>query len=157
MKSFLNQADKKEILERLSNLRPDGRRRWGKMTPHQMICHLSDSFKFTFGEKEISSISNPFTRSVVKWIALYAPLPWPRGVKTRPEMDQEIGGTPPDDFEGDRRQLLTLIERFTAPAKDVKFCPHPFFGDMSEAEWMRWGYLHCSHHLRQFGPPPYTL
>ena len=63
----------------------------------------------------------------------------------------EIGGTPPDDFEGDRRQLITLIERFTAQAKDVKFCPHPFFGDMSEDQWMRWGYLHCNHHLKQFG------
>jgi hypothetical protein len=68
-----------------------------------------------------------------------------------PEMDQEIGGTPPDDFERDRRQLLTLIERFTAPAKDIKFHPHPYFGDMSKAQWMRWGYLHCDHHLRQFG------
>jgi hypothetical protein len=151
MKSFLNQTDKKIILERLINLRPDSRRRWGRMTPHQMICHLGDSFKFTFGEKEIWSISNPLTRTVVKWIALYAPMPWPHGVKTRPEVDQEIGGTPPDEFEADRRLLVALIERFTAPAKDVKFCPHPFFGDMSEAEWMRWGYLHCNHHLRQFG------
>jgi len=151
MKSFLTQADKKEILERLSNLLPDSHRRWGRMTPHQMICHLSDSFKSRLGEKQISSISNPFTRTVVKWIALYAPLPWPRGVKTRPEADQEIGGTPPDDFEIDRRQLFALIERFTAPAKDTEFHPHPLFGDMSEAEWMRWGYLHCDHHLRQFG------
>jgi len=151
MKSFLTQADKKEILERLSNLRPDSYRRWGRMTPHQMICHLSDSFKSRLGEKEISSISNPFTRTMVKWIALYAPLPWPRGVKTRPEADQEIGGTPPDDFESDRWRLVALIERFTAPARDAEFHPHPLFGDMSEAEWMRWGYLHCDHHLRQFG------
>jgi hypothetical protein len=151
MKSFLNPTDKKEIFERLSNVRSDSRRRWGRMTSHQMICHLSDSFKFTFGEKDNSSASNLFTRTVVKWIALYAPLPWPRGVKTRPEMDQETGGTPPDDFEPDRRQLVALIERFIAPAKDVEFPPHPLFGDMSEAEWMRWGYLHCDHHLRQFG------
>ncbi|HEV2668370.1 MAG TPA: DUF1569 domain-containing protein [Blastocatellia bacterium] len=151
MKSFLNQADKKVILERLSKLRPDSHRRWGRMTSHQMICHLSDSFKSRLGEKEISSISNPLTRTVVKWIALYAPLPWPRGVKTRPEADQEIGGTPPDDFESDRRRLVALIERFIAPAKDTEFHPHPLFGDMSEAEWMRWGYLHCDHHLRQFG------
>ncbi|HEU0175995.1 MAG TPA: DUF1569 domain-containing protein [Blastocatellia bacterium] len=151
MKSFLNPTDKKEIFERLSAVRSDSRRRWGRMTSHQMICHLSDSFKFTFGEKDNSSASNLFTRTVVKWIALYAPLPWPRGVKTRPEMDQETGGTPPDDFEPDRRQLVALIERFIAPAKDVEFPPHPLFGDMSEAEWMRWGYLHCDHHLRQFG------
>jgi Protein of unknown function (DUF1569) len=151
VKSFLNPADKKEIFERLSNVWPDSRRRWGKMTPHQMICHLGDSFKFTFGEKEISSVSNPFTRTVLKWIVLYAPLPLPRGVKTRPEADQGIGGTPPDDFERDRQRLVALIERFTAPAKDNEFHPHPYFGDMSEAQWMRWGYLHCDHHLRQFG------
>jgi hypothetical protein len=25
------------------------------------------------------------------------------------------------------------------------------FGPMSERDWMRWGYLHADHHLRQFG------
>ncbi|HEY7182001.1 MAG TPA: DUF1569 domain-containing protein [Blastocatellia bacterium] len=151
MKSFLNPSDKKSILERLSNVRSDSPRLWGRMTPHQMICHLSDSFKSKLGEKENSPANNLFTRTVVKWIALYAPAPWPHGVKTRPEMDQEIGGTPPADFESDRLQLVALIERFAAPEKNAELRPHPFFGDMSEAEWMRWGYLHCDHHLRQFG------
>ena len=151
MKSFLNPSDKKSILERLNNVRPDSPRLWGRMTPHQMICHLSDSFKSKLGEKENSPANNLFTRTVVKWIALYAPMPWPHDVKTRPEMDQEIGGTPPGDFERDRLQLLALIERFVAPEKNIEFHPHPLFGDMSEAEWMRWGYLHCDHHLRQFG------
>jgi hypothetical protein len=27
---------------------------------------------------------------------------------------------------------------------------HPFFGSMQHADWMRWGYLHADHHLRQF-------
>src|SRR5262245_49045917 len=132
MNSFLNPSDKKSILERLNNVRPDSRRQWGRMTPHQMICHLSDSFKSRFGEKENSSVSNLFTRTAMKWFALYAPLPWPHGVNTMPEMDQEIGGTPPDDFQRDLQQLVKLIERFTAPAKDMEFHPHPFFGDMSE-------------------------
>jgi hypothetical protein len=151
MKSFLNPADKKNILERLSNVRPGSQRQWGRMTPHQMICHLSDSFKSKLGEKKNSPADNLFTRTIMKWGALYLPIPWPPGFKTRPEMDQEIGGTPPDDFERDRQQLVAVIERFTAPAKHAEFHPHPLFGDMSEAEWMRWGYLHCDHHLRQFG------
>ena len=151
MKSFLTLADKKEILERLSRIRLDSPRQWGRMSPHQMICHLCDSFKFTLGEKENSSVSNPFTRTVVKWIALYTPLTWPHGSKTMPEMDQEIGGTPPIEFERDRLSLLTLIDRFTAQADSAAFPPHPYFGEMSELEWMRWGYLHCDHHLRQFG------
>src|SRR5687767_12292533 len=92
MKSLLNPANKKEIFERLNNVRPDSGRRWGRMTPHQMLCHLSDSFKSRFGEKANSSVSNFFTRTIMKWFALYAPMPWPPGIKTMPEMDQEIGG-----------------------------------------------------------------
>ena len=29
--------------------------------------------------------------------------------------------------------------------------PHPIFGRMSDGDWLRWGYLHMEHHLRQFG------
>ena len=103
------------------------------------------------GEKAASSIDNFFTRSVVRWIAIHTPLPWPHGVKTTPEMDQEIGGTPPAEFERDRRELEAMIERFTTQPRDYQFGPHPIFGTMTEAEWMVWGYRHCDHHLRQFG------
>ncbi len=151
MKSFLNQHDKTEILERLRKVRPDSQRRWGRMTPHQMLCHLNDSFLSKLGEKQNSSASNLLTRTVMKWAALYLPLPWPHGVKTMPEMDQEIGGTRPVEFERDRQALETLIERFCQPSPDLALHPHAYFGRMSDAEWMRWGYLHCDHHLRQFG------
>jgi hypothetical protein len=148
-KSFLNPNDKAETLKRLRQLRPDSQRRWGKMTAHQAVCHLSDSFKAKFGERESSSASNFFTRTVMKWFALEAPFQWPHGVKTMPENDQLIGGTPPVEFEFDLAQLEILIERFCQPMKDLS--PHPLFGQMTEAEWLRWGYLHCDHHLRQFG------
>jgi hypothetical protein len=152
MKSFLNQADKKEIIERLSNLRPDSQRRWGRMTPHQMVCHLSDSFRIALGELSASSVENFFTRSfLVKWFVLYLPLPWPKGVPTRPEVDQQVGGTKPTEFERDRQELEMLIERFIRRPEGFEFSRHPYFGKMTETEWMRWGYLHCDHHLRQFG------
>ncbi len=151
MKTFLNAQDKEEILVRLAKLRSDSARRWGRMSAAQMMCHLADSFQAKLGERGSSSASNLFTRTVMKWVALQTPLPWPHGVKTMPENDQEIGGTPPADFEQDRQRLVTAIERFTVPAETVVLKPHPYFGDMSHAEWMRWGYLHCDHHLRQFG------
>jgi hypothetical protein len=151
MKTFSNQEDKAEIFARLRRLRPDSQRQWGKMTAHQAICHLTDSFKCKFGERESTSASNLMTKTLMKWIALKAPFPWPHGVRTMPENDQEIGGTPPDEFERDRQQLELLIERFCQPSKDLALQPHPYFGQMTEAEWLRWGYLHCDHHLRQFG------
>jgi hypothetical protein len=87
----------------------------------------------------------------MKWVALKSPLPWPHGIKTMPEMDQQIGGTPPEEFVADRQKLLQAIERFAATQRDFSFHPHPIFGAMREAEWMIWGYKHCDHHLRQFG------
>lgn len=85
----------------------------------------------------------------MKWLALKAPMPWPHGVKTMPENDQLIGGTPPVEFDRDRQRLEALIERFCQPMNNM--FPHPYFGQLTEAEWLRWGYLHCDHHLRQFG------
>jgi hypothetical protein len=42
-----------------------------------------------------------------------------------------------------------LLEKFLSPASTLG--PHPIFGPLSYPQWMRWGYLHCDHHLRQFG------
>ncbi len=152
MKTLANEADKNELLSRLRQLNPDTPRRWGKMTPHQMVCHLNDSFKSVIGEREVSlRQSNIVTRTLVRWIALYAPIKWPHGVPTMPENDQERGGTPPEDFKRDVDALASMIERLTSPQRDFQWGRHPLFAEMSERDWMRWGYLHVDHHLRQFG------
>ncbi len=102
------------------------------------------------GEKPVSTVASPLPRVLVKWIALYAPFRWPKGVPTRPEMDQNIGGTQPVDFNQDRAKLTTIIDRFSDPARE-DWGMHPMFGRISKADWLRWGYLHADHHLRQFG------
>ena len=140
------------VLDRLRGVNADSQRRWGKMTPHQMICHLNDSFKSVIGERAVAGDkSNLLTRTVVRWIALYAPLKWPHGVKTMPENDQERGGTPPEDFKRDCDALVAMVERVTSAQRDFQWRRHPLFADMSERDWMRWAYLHMDHHLRQFG------
>jgi hypothetical protein len=151
MKTFAQDHDKQEVLQRLAALRADQPRRWGKMSCHQMLCHLNDAFLLPLGEKTASRAAVPIPRPIFKWVALYAPLQWPKGVATRPEMEQGIGGTPPVEFERDRTKLLAVIEQFTNSSKDFASPDHPIFGKMSEADWLRWGYLHCDHHLRQFG------
>jgi Protein of unknown function (DUF1569) len=151
MKSLENPECKAEIVERIGKLRSDAPRLWGKMTAPQMVCHLSDSFLGVMGEKSISPAPGFYPRAALKWIALYAPFQWPKGVPTRPEFDQQISGTPPAEFEEDKRRLLGLLERFTAKPRGFRFQPHPMFREMSERDWMRWGYLHPDHHLRQFG------
>ena len=70
MKSLLNARDRNEILERLAKVRPNSQSRWGKMSAHQMICHLSDSLRAGLGEKYISPSTNLFTRTILKTLAL---------------------------------------------------------------------------------------
>jgi hypothetical protein len=150
MKTLARASDKGEILRRLKTIGPGSTRRWGRMSAHQMICHLSDSFLAVTGQRHASSASGPLQRTVIKWIALYAPITWPRDVQTRPEVDQEAGGTRPSNFAADMTQLEMLVELITT--RTGCFGPtHPIFGPMSETDWMRWAYLHMDHHLRQFG------
>ncbi len=151
MKTMARPADKAEILRRLKLLRPDCKRRWGRMSAHQMVCHLSDAFRLVTRQKTASPATGLLQSTVIKWAALYLPLTWPPGYPTRPEMDQEIEGTRPAVFAADLAHLESLIERVTTPAKDYAWPEHPIFGPMSEAAWMRWAYLHVDHHLRQFG------
>jgi hypothetical protein len=152
VKTLAQVDSKEEILRRLKMMRPDSTRRWGRMTAPQAICHLSDAFRMAIGEKTVSPVSGLLQRTIIKWIALYTPLPWPEGrIATVPEIDQECGGTTPADFAADVAELETLVQLIASRNQTFGWPAHPIFGRMSHATWLRWAYLHMDHHLRQFG------
>lgn len=151
MKTLLSQRDTHEILSRVRAVHPDSPRRWGKMSAHQMICHVSDGCRLYMGLMTAAQPGFPYPSRVLKWSALWVPIQWPHGTKTLPEVDQHIGGTPPTEFARDQAALADLLERFTRTPRDFNWpAAHPFLGRMSERDWMRLGYLHADHHLRQF-------
>src|SRR5580704_5037464 len=120
--SLASTADRQAILGRLGKMRADCPRQWGKMNAHQAICHLNDSFRGVMGDIQLS------------------------GTPTMPEVDQMKLGTKPVEFRADVGELERLVERFTMYPRDFAWKPHPFFGDMSDEDWMRWGWLHMDHH-----------
>jgi len=151
MKTLARDDNTAEILGRLRQLRPDNVRRWGRMSVHQMVCHLKDACRMAMGEQQVSGGSGLVQRNVVKGIALYTPLPWPQGILTRPEIDQEAGGTRPGEFAEDLQEAERLLIVVASRSGRANWPRHPVFGRMSERDWMRWAYLHTDHHLRQFG------
>jgi hypothetical protein len=155
MKSLGRRADHDAIIARLHRLRPDTPRRWGRMSAPQMVCHLTDAFRSLLGERPTSTPSRTpgmLGRTLVRWIALYSPFLWPRGIRTRPEIDSQLGGTPPSShFDDDVAALEAAAARFLSAGEHGPRKPHFMFGQLSEAEWQRWAYLHMDHHLRQFG------
>ena len=151
MNTLAHERDRTEIARRLTTIRPDTRALWGRMSAHQMVCHLSDSFRMALGQKSARGVGGVLQRTVVKWIALYLPVRWPTELVTVPEVDQQIGGTPPEHFAADLAELSELLQAFTTRARGGESSRHPIFGKMSSGAWLRWGYLHTDHHLRQFG------
>jgi len=148
-RSFNIPAHVDEVILRLGKVRADSVRVWGIMTPHEMLCHLGDSFSAMLGDRRASTTDTLLSRTVVRWIALHTSLPWPKGVATRPEVDPRREGSKPVEFESDRARTIQLLRRFASP--EARCVPHPIFGPLTRDEWLVWGYRHVDHHLRQFG------
>jgi hypothetical protein len=150
MKTLMNPSEQQSLALRLAELSPEDKARWGSMSVDQMICHLNDSYKVALGEKTASPATGFMQRTLLKWGALKAPMQWPPGVPTRPEIEQGRGGTVPVGFGQDLASLLSTLSRF-CDGLPKPCLPHPVFGTMTTKDWMRWGYWHADHHLRQFG------
>jgi hypothetical protein len=150
MRTLRTEEDRRSIRKRFTELTANDRRKWGRMQPGEMVCHLYDSYSYALCQKEVKLHTGPVRSSIGKWLALKSPTKWPRGIKTRPELEQGKGGTKPVGFDEDRTRLIAIFDQF-CEAPPTADCPHPMFGVLSLDEWMRWGWLHADHHLRQFG------
>ena len=151
MRTLARERDTAEVFRRLRALRHDSERRWGRMSAHQMVCHLSDGYRLLTGDRTTELAATPLPRLIMRWIALYAPARWPADIPTTPDLDQDAGGTRPADFDADVAELERLLREVADRRGRLTRHLHPIFGRMSESAWLRWAYLHADHHLRQFG------
>lgn len=152
MKTLAREPDTAEILRRLRALRHDSTRRWGRMSAHQMVCHLSDGYRLLTGERTTELAPTPLPRVMMRLIALYVPVRWPADIPTTPDLDQNVGGTKPAHFDADVSELARLLTEIATDRRGrLDGHLHPIFGRMSEPAWLRWAYLHADHHFRQFG------
>ena len=148
--TLLHPDARADILRRIEALTPESERRWGRMTAHQMVCHLSDACRAALGERRLPCIGTLWERTVIRWLAIHTNAQWPQGVRTVPEVDQEFTGTRPTEFASDIGDLRCLIQRFNGAEAQLSG-DHPLFGALSATEWGRFSYRHADHHLRQFG------
>lgn len=151
MKTLSSRDDLKEIVGRINNIRPDSPRQWGRMSSAEMIRHCIDAIGVGLGEKHVGLVKTRLPRGVLKLIVLYAPIKWPKNVPTGAPIDSLREGSKPGDFSADLAELERATHRFVLSKKQSAKLTHPFFGPLSDSEWLRWGYLHQDHHLRQFG------
>ncbi len=149
MHSLKRPEDLSSIRERLLALRAEDERGWGVMTAGQMVCHVRGAFQVAMGEIAVQPVTLPVPRGVLKALALWAPLRWKQNFETVPARKLGEPSMQASKFESDRAGAVVAMERLSRP--EQMRVDHAFFGPMSYEDWMRWGYLHTDHHLRQFG------
>lgn len=148
MRSISNPDTLDELERRLRMVQPDSTRRWGTLTPEEMLCHLGDAATKIVGRaSEPSTISRPFR----KWVALKTWVPWPHGAQTNPQIDPRLEGTHPGNFEGNRDRAISALRALLHVLPGSFPSSHKVFGSMSSTDWLYWAYKHTDHHLRQFG------
>jgi hypothetical protein len=148
MKSLASVEVLSEIRVRLRTVRVDDRARWGKMTAKQMVRHLGCSYEVALGERTVGPMKG-MPPVLVKWVALRSGLRWTKNFQTIPELKRAIAEHSEVTFD---TFVDGAIDGMQALASGAPCAPtHPIFGPMTAADWMRWGYLHADHHLRQFG------
>lgn len=139
------------LANRLGCLRPDTPRRWGTLTPHEMLCHLGDAAAMVLLARPRTAPVRDRSRPLVRFIGLWAPIPWPHGWPTNPLHDPKADGTKPSDFGKDLSRAVTGLESIARAGLNDLEPLHGLFGRMSVRDWQRWAYRHTHHHLRQFG------
>ena len=134
-----------QIVTVIKNLEADRKPQWGKLTSKRLIAHLIDSFSFAIGHKKLEMKGSIMPKFLMKWMTIYSPMPWPKGIKV------------PDDFfeyqaenlDEDKTKLIKLIDEFIA-LPESHTTEHPLFGRMSKKDWDHLSLRHLKHHFRQF-------
>lgn len=148
MKTLSHPEDAAEIRTRILSLTSADTAHWGIMTVDQMVCHVREAYVYALANTPVDPITLPFPPQTVKHFALKRTTPWPHSTRTIPPLELDAPGMTPTTFDQDHNTLLASFDSFCTLTNHTR--DHPFFGAMEHADWMRWGYLHADHHLRQF-------
>jgi hypothetical protein len=149
MKTLANDRDLDELRQRYLSLCGEEQPLFGKMSAGAAVCHVREAYRSALeGRPMTAAVKFPLPPVLIKLLALRMPMKWQPGIKTVAELEPGQPGTVPAEFAADKAALLAELDRFRVAMGEAA---HPYFGKMSRADWLRWGYLHADHHLRQFG------
>ena len=140
------------IKQCLAKIQPDSKRLWGRLTAHEMICHISDPLRDFLKIRNVEPVMPTFLRPLLKFMML-GNLPFRKNALTvKPYLLAANGGaTKPVEFEADMQTLIELLDRFTGMDDAFQLGPHAAVGLLTKAQAGRLMFKHLDHHLRQFG------
>lgn len=140
------------ILHHLDQLKSDAQPLWGTMSAQEMVEHLTDGVKMSYGKLIIPlEIKEDQIEKAQGFLDSEHPFPKefkaafvPKEITLRhEELELAI-----DEFTMEWVDYLDYYEE-NPTAKHL----HPYFGELTFDQWQRLQSKHITHHLTQFGIP----
>lgn len=148
MKSLYDIETLAEVIDRIQQIKPDAKAKWGKMNAAQMLEHCAKTFDYGTGKiHEPRSILGYLIGWMFKSL-YYNDKPYSQN---SPTAKMYLVSTE-TDFEKAKNRLMPLIVEFSkgGPSKCTTH-PSSFFGKLSPEQHGKGLYKHLDHHLQQFG------
>jgi hypothetical protein len=143
------------LFERLDTLRPETPALWGSMNAQQMVEHLALPFGLALGNFAVPVAGTPEQVAKRRWHTFENRTPLPKGLRV-----PFVSENPVPTFYPDMPAAVTALreivgEFFNAYSENPqKTADHPLLGTLDKALWEDFLWMHCAHHLRQFGLLP---
>ncbi len=146
----LNRAGLQTYLNAAQKLREDTPRRFGTMSPNQMVRHLRHTLDVSYGAKDDPPRHNWFTRSIGRIVVFHIFTRWPGGVLKQPD---SWSPPPEDGFEVERQRLLDALKHYVEEQEKSpdRTTISPLLGPLTLKYWGHIHSVHFAHHFRQFG------
>lgn len=144
--TIFHAGDYENLVRRIGNLQTDSRRQWGKMSPAQMLAHISVPLETGLGKISPPREGNFITRPLLRWFVLGSTrfrrnLPTLKAFVIREQRD----------FDLEKQRLLNNLETAYSWGLNGSWRPHHAFGALTPRQWGELTWLHLDHHLSQFG------
>lgn len=149
MPSVFEPAVRDQLVARLAKLTPGTPAKWGKFTATKMVAHVNDALLMAIGDLPVAPKRSKLRSAFGRWFAIYAPIPWPKGVPTAPELLSR-GAKDGVQFDVERSRFTELVGKVAARKGAAHWPDHPIFGPMREKDWGALGCRHIDHHFKQF-------
>ena len=137
----------------LENLKADSRAEWGTMTAKQMLLHLIQSSKMMHFGNNTLLIKEAYIEKAIAF--LYSDKVIKKGLVVPNDIGFNFSDNINHDIQGLKEQLIESTNTMLAfLTKNNNFkAIHPFFGELTAAQWSIFQRKHYTHHLSQFGLP----
>jgi len=140
-----------EIEKLLSQLKPDQKPLWGKMTPQHMVEHLYKAVQSSINEIVLKVYTEERKIPVLKKLFL-GERPLPKEFMN-PAIGPELMQLEFEDLNNAINELRNVMQRYEQFFIDnpSNKTAHPIFGHLIKEEWDTFHKKHFKHHLSQFG------